>query len=1453
MKKAITFFAFLLFLFSEKTIAQNLVLNPSFENTASNCANFGGEGFTSDLLNWDDANSSYDSCSSPDLFSACNLFVTNMPSSVLGYQYAHSGTRYAGFITCELGGVDNYREYVEGTLSSPLVAGQTYCMSFYISLADNVAYATNNIGVYFTNTLYQHNACPGTSNSLINATPQLNYSCSAITDTSAGWMRLQWSYTATGGERYFTIGNFFNSSSTTIVNTGRGAINPYAYYFIDDVSIVANSCCYAKITPHVPFCISDAPTNFAVTSGVGNSCTPTLNGTWSGTGITNATNGTFSPTVAGIGSHLISYTLPCGYTDTFRVYVNSCTAISVCRETNGNLTVSGGTGPYLWSYYQPATSTAITNAATCAACGGSWTPFVNICLVGTTPATSCTTPATWTQFATGVTITPPTGKDTIRVVDNAGTTLVFNGLGSIPPCTSCPTITVNKTPTNATCGANNGSVTTSISGGVTPYTYTWSNGASTASITNVAAGTYTVTVKDANLCSGTATVTIGTTAGPTATSTKTDANCNGASNGSMTVNASGGIGTLTYTWSPNVSTTSSATSLAPNTYSVTVKDANNCSVVTSQTIGQPTAVTIATSNVAASCGGNNGSATATPSGGTGAYTYTWTGGATTATAANLAAGTYSVTVKDANLCSATASVTVGSTSSITTSMSSTPTGCGTPTGKAKVTVNSGIGPFTYLWSTGQTTDSATALAAGYAKVTVTGAGGCTKVDSVLVTTSGALPNVNAGVDTSLTCTRTSLTLMATSSTPGVTFAWSNGTNGASNVVSSANTYTVTATNPGNSCTASDVVVVTLNNTIPNVNAGIDTVLNCVRTTLTLQVSSTTSGVTFVWSNGTNTANNAVSAANTYTITATDPSNGCTASDAVVVTLNNTLPIVNAGIDTGLNCVRTSLTLHATSTTTGATFTWSNGSNTANTSVSTANTYTVTATNPGNGCTASDAVNVILNNTVPNVDAGLDQVLSCTTSTATLSGSSTTVGVTYAWSGPGVVSGGTTTAPNVNISGTYTLQVTDPSNGCTASDVVNVTPNVNTPNADAGLDQILTCIVTSATLTATSTTPGVTYAWSNGTNAAATSVTTPNTYTVTVTNPGNNCIAVDQVVVSQNIQAPANVSAGLDQVLTCSISTATLIASSTTPGVTYAWSNGLGNAATATTSSSGTYTVTVTNPSNGCTASDAVDVTNGVQTLTSTITPADPKCNNYNDGNAVAHVAGGTGPFTYTWSSNPNGGNDSIADNLGAPQTVSITVTDVNGCSTTATTSIANPQAPILSLLPQDTSVEYGSPVQLVATLSNFTAQSYAWSPSGFSCVSCPNPIVNPSAANTTYAVTVTYSNGCTVSAQTVIKAEANNKLYVPNAFTPNKDGNNDMFNVFVSNYKEFSLAVFNRWGEKVFEGSTPEEVANHSPKFGWDGTYKGAIQPVEVYAYYAKVVFLNGEVQNLKGSVTLIR
>ena len=354
MKKNFTPLFFILF--SVVATAQNLVVNPSFEQTASNCGNFGGEGFFTDLNgSWSNAsnNAGGDSCSSPDLFSACNLIFGNpspvhMPNSLLGYQYSRTGTRHAGIITHEA--LDEYREYIQGHTSAPLQAGTSYCVSMYVSLANDVVYATDNMGIYFSNTEYLRDPCPGTTNSLINVTPQLNYNCAPIIDTTANWFRLEWNYVATGGEQYFTIGNFFNNANTSITTVGSNIINPYAYYYIDDVSIIASTqCCYADAPAAQVVCVDDAAFNLTATGGVGSSCSNAVSGSWSGTGITNATTGSFNPATAGIGSHTLTYTLSCGYTATTTVVVSGCATLSVCQEANGDLTVTGGTGPYTWN------------------------------------------------------------------------------------------------------------------------------------------------------------------------------------------------------------------------------------------------------------------------------------------------------------------------------------------------------------------------------------------------------------------------------------------------------------------------------------------------------------------------------------------------------------------------------------------------------------------------------------------------------------------------------------------------------------------------------------------------------------------------------------------------------------------------------------------------------------------------------------------------------------------------------------------------------------------------------------------------------------------------------------------------------------------------------------------------------------------------------------------------
>ncbi|WP_337045176.1 Ig-like domain-containing protein, partial [Emticicia sp. 17c] len=261
---------------------------------------------------------------------------------------------------------------------------------------------------------------------------------------------------------------------------------------------------------------------------------------------------------------------------------------------------------------------------------------------------------------------------------NSGTytVTVTNAAG----CTATATIAINQ-PANLTanvvgvnvkCNAgNDGSATVTASGGTGPYTYQWSpSGGTSATASSLTAGTYTVTVKDANNCSVTATVTITQPAVLTASVTGVNVKCNVGNDGSATVTASGGTGPYTYQWSPSGGTSATASSLTAGTYTVTVKDANNCSVTATVTITQPTALTRTITGINVKCnGGNDGSATVTASGGTGPYTYQWSpSGGTSATASSLTAGTYTVTVKDANNCSVTATVTITQPTVLTASV-----------------------------------------------------------------------------------------------------------------------------------------------------------------------------------------------------------------------------------------------------------------------------------------------------------------------------------------------------------------------------------------------------------------------------------------------------------------------------------------------------------------------------------------------------------------------------------------------------------------------------------------------------------------------------------------------------------------------------------------------------------------------------------------------------------------
>jgi gliding motility-associated-like protein len=410
----------------------------------------------------------------------------------------------------------------------------------------------------------------------------------------------------------------------------------------------------------------------------------------------------------------------------------------------------------------------------------------------------------------------------------------------------------------------------------------------------------------------------------------------------------------------------------------------------------------------------------------------------------------------------------------------------------------------------------------------------------------------------------------------------------------AGAYSVIVTD-GGGCTGTSSVTITSSTTPPTVSAISSNNITCINLNSTL--TGTSIGNTMVWNGGSlplNSPNPAVvTAIGTYTVTATDAITGCTNTSTVAVTANTTPPAATTGAPLVLTCTTLSGNITASSLTPGATFNWTGagitaGAATSTATVNAANTYTVTVTDPANGCTATTTVAVTTNTTPPTATAGLPLVLTCTTLSGNITASSITPGATFNWTGAGITAGAATSTATVNAANTYTVTVTNPANGCTATNTVAVTSNITTPNATSGPSQNISCITGLATLSANSTTVGATYAWTGagitaGGSTSTPTVNLPGTYTVTVTDPTSSCTATSTVIVGINPGPTAN--SGLDVTITSGTST-TLTG---TGGGSYLWNTGATtNSILVSPSVTTDYCVIVTDI-NGCSDSSCVRV------------------------------------------------------------------------------------------------------------------------------------------------------------------------------------------------------------------------------------------------------------------------
>ncbi len=979
----------------------------------------------------------------------------------------------------------------------------------------------------------------------------------------------------------------------------------------------------------------------------------------------------------------------------------SVTAQVTCNGgTNGNATatVQGGNSPYTYKWANSSSTVSTSNPTGPILSAGTYTLTI-------TDKIGCTTTAT-------VTITQPTAV-AVSIASHI----------------------------NSSCSTGGSATANAATGGSSPYTYVWSpSGGTNLTASGLSAGTYTITATDNHGCTGTNTVII------TSASTIRDSvasitypACNGGS-GSATIGYKNGTAPYTFTWSPNSNSTASASGLSAGTYTVIVNDKNNCPNSVTFTMTQP-AVIAANATVTANIncnGGNTGSANSTPTGGTTPYTYAWSGGGTNATKTGLSAGTFTITVTDKNGCSATSTVTLTQPTSLTVLANTTANvNCnGGAGGSVSSTPAGGTSPYTYAWSGGGTNSTKTGLTAGTFTITVTDNKGCTATATATVTQPVSL-TVTASVTAQENCNggaNGSVSSTPAGGTSPYTYAWSGGGTNSTKTALTAGTYTITVTdNHGCTATASATItqpVVLTVTAITTANAGCTTLGS---------VSSTpaggTSPYTYLWTGGSTTSTETGLGAGTYTITVTDK-NGCAATASTVVTQSASVT-VTANVTANINCnggANGSVSSTPAGGTSPYTYAWSGGGTNATKSGLTAGTYTITVTD-NKGCIATASATItqpalltITANTTANINCngGANGSVSSTPAGGTTP-------YTYAWSG-----GGTSATKTALTAGTYTITVTD-NHGCTATastvvtQPIQLTVTANT-TANAGC----------STLGSVSSTPAggtspYTYAWTGGSTNSTETGLTGGTYTITVTD-NNGCAATASTIITQSpaVTVTASVTAN---VLCNGGSTGSVLstpANGTAP-YTYSWTGGGTNAAESGLSS-GSYTITVTDNS-GCTATASATITEPPVLSTSASVKSNVNCNGGNNGGVTSSTSGGTSPYTYSWT---GGGTNASETGLTAGS-YTITVTDNNGCSATASSIIT--QAPSLGVLAGVTgyvSCNGGNNGGVTSTPSGGTSPyTYSWTGGG------TNAAESGLTAGT-YTITVTDINGCTASATATI-------------------------------------------------------------------------------------------------------
>jgi gliding motility-associated-like protein len=381
------------------------------------------------------------------------------------------------------------------------------------------------------------------------------------------------------------------------------------------------------------------------------------------------------------------------------------------------------------------------------------------------------------------------------------------------------------------------------------------------------------------------------------------------------------------------------------------------------------------------------------------------------------------------------------------------------------------------------------------------------------------------------------------------------------------------------------------------------------------------------------------------------------------------------------------------------------------------------------------------------------------------------------------------------------------------------------------------------------TPGYTHQWNpNVSSNDSANNLAAGAYTITVTDQ-NACT----VSIAVNVTSPPvlDISATATNALCFGDANGTItgVATGGTTPYNYALTNDGVNYQNSTSGqynslAPSTYTVLVTD-ANACVDSTTVTVTQPTQ-ITSVVSAADASCYQYTDGTITVQAAGGSPAYTFSLSNGSQNSSGSFTGLVAGSYTV--TISDANNCSITDIATIIEPAPVTLSVTPNPVEVKLGESIQLSTSTSQTGVVSYNWTPAyGLTCYDCASPMFSGN-YTTEYTVNMTNSTGCTGTSTVTITVIPGYEIFIPNVFTPNRDGANDFWEIFgnLKGIKQLNVLVFNRWGEKVFE--------SNDINFGWDGTFRGVDAPVGVYTYVARFVWLNNHADaNYKGTITLMR